>query len=310
MPGRSSCASDAQRVLFPPVGLERDRVRRPGLSARLRAPGRRAARELGGSGRVRDRPGQGHRAARRGGRREPPPRLRTLLRGALRPPENDSAFLLDVHRRAVPARADGALRRLVRGRPGDRRRRRRRRDAGPAPGPPRLEGGGARSRARSGIPTRTGCPTRRARTGSTGPSERVIGGERPGRARQEQLRPRRRRLDGPLRRLLPALSSLRLRSAHARRGGRGLADLLRGPQAPLRAARARAAGGGRILALGRPAPLPAHPASDRRRRRRGAARARASWASRCASARWGSPTARSATAPTASTAASACRAAR
>jgi choline dehydrogenase-like flavoprotein len=28
--------------------------------------------------------------------------LHTLLRGALRPPENDSAFLLDVHRRAVP----------------------------------------------------------------------------------------------------------------------------------------------------------------------------------------------------------------
>ncbi len=27
---------------------------------------------------------------------------RTLLRGGLRPPENDSAFLLDVHRRAVP----------------------------------------------------------------------------------------------------------------------------------------------------------------------------------------------------------------
>ncbi len=36
---------------------------------------------------------------------------RTLLRGALRPPDNDSAFLLDVHRRAVPtermARYDG-----------------------------------------------------------------------------------------------------------------------------------------------------------------------------------------------------------
>jgi choline dehydrogenase-like flavoprotein len=29
-------------------------------------------------------------------------RLRTLARGALRPPDNDSAFLLDVHRRAVP----------------------------------------------------------------------------------------------------------------------------------------------------------------------------------------------------------------
>ena len=28
--------------------------------------------------------------------------LRTLARGAIRPPENDSAFLLDVHRRAVP----------------------------------------------------------------------------------------------------------------------------------------------------------------------------------------------------------------
>ncbi len=28
--------------------------------------------------------------------------MRTMLRGALRPPENDSAFLLDVHRRAVP----------------------------------------------------------------------------------------------------------------------------------------------------------------------------------------------------------------
>jgi choline dehydrogenase-like flavoprotein len=38
---------------------------------------------------------------------------RTLLRGALRPPENDSAFLLDVHRRAVPrermARYDDAF---------------------------------------------------------------------------------------------------------------------------------------------------------------------------------------------------------
>src|SRR5437773_2811490 len=28
--------------------------------------------------------------------------LRTLAQGALRPPDNDSAFLLDVHRRAVP----------------------------------------------------------------------------------------------------------------------------------------------------------------------------------------------------------------
>jgi phosphoglycerate dehydrogenase-like enzyme len=28
--------------------------------------------------------------------------LRTVAKGALRPPENDSAFLLDAHRRAVP----------------------------------------------------------------------------------------------------------------------------------------------------------------------------------------------------------------
>ncbi len=49
----------------------------------------------------------------------------------------------------------------------------------------------------------------------------------PDRAGQEQLRPRRRRLDGPLRRLHPALSPLRLRDAHAGRGGCGLADLLR-----------------------------------------------------------------------------------
>ena len=56
----------------------------------------------------------------------------------------------------------------------------------------------------------------------------MIGGERPGRARQEQLRARRRRLDGPLRRLRAALSPLRLRDAHARRRRRRLADRLRG----------------------------------------------------------------------------------
>ena len=45
-----------------------------------------------------------------------------------------------------------------------------------------------------------------------------------------------------------------------------------GPQAPLRAPRARTAGGRRLLAVGRSAPLPAHAASDRRRRRRRARR--------------------------------------
>ena len=60
----------------------------------------------------------------------------------------------------------------------------------------------------------------------------------------------------------------------ARRGRRGLADPLPRPQAPLRAPGARTAGGRRLLAVGRPAPLPAHAASDRRRRRRGARGAR------------------------------------
>ena len=60
---------------------------------------------------------------------------------------------------------------------------------------------------------------------------------------------------------------------------------------------------GRVLAVGRSAPLPARPASDRRRRRARAGGARASSGSRCASARSGSPTARSATGRTASTAA-------
>ena len=87
--------------------------------------------------------------------------------------------------------------------------------------------------------------------------KRIIGGERPGRAGQEQLRPRRRRLDGALRRLHAALPPLRLRVAHARRRRRRLADLLLGPEAALRAGRARAAGRRAGLAVGRPAPLPA-----------------------------------------------------
>ena len=51
-----------------------------------------------------------------------------------------------------------------------------------------------------------------------------------------------------------------------RRGGRRLADRLRGPAAALRAGRARAAGRRPGLAVGRPAPLPALPAPGLRRR--------------------------------------------
>ncbi len=98
-------ASGAERVLLPPLGLERDRLRRARLPTGLRPPGRRPARELGG----RRRPLSETRSTtrRRRGWRGRDPRLsghglRTMPRGALRPPENDSAFLLDVHRRAVP----------------------------------------------------------------------------------------------------------------------------------------------------------------------------------------------------------------
>ena len=133
---------------------------------------------------------------------------------------------------------------------------------------------------------------------------------RPGRDGQEQLRPRRRRLDGPLRRLHAALPPLRLRDADPRRRRRRLADLLRGPEAALRAGRARAAGRRAGLAVGRPARLPARAAPDRRRRRAGLGGRARSTGSRCASGRSRSPTASSATGRTASTAASACRAAR
>ena len=133
---------------------------------------------------------------------------------------------------------------------------------------------------------------------------------RSGRAREEQLGARRRRLDGALRRLRAPLSPLRLRDADTRRGRVRLAALLLGPEAALRAGRAGAPGRRRGLAVGRPARLPARAAPDLRRRRAQLGRARASTASRCASARSRSPTASSATGPTASTAASASRAAR
>ena len=55
---------DPERVLFASLGVERDRVRRSGLPARLRPAGCRPARELGGRAGVRARSRQGHRAAR------------------------------------------------------------------------------------------------------------------------------------------------------------------------------------------------------------------------------------------------------
>ena len=71
----------------------------------------------------------------------------------------------------------------------------------------------------------------RARTTSTGPNR----GSSPAttrRARRQQLRPRRRRFDGALRRLRAPLPSVGLPHAHRRRGRRRLADRLRGSARP------------------------------------------------------------------------------
>ena len=101
---RSSCARVLARVLLASVGVERDRLRRPGLPARATcasAPAR--ARALRGrrrsSATIRS-----ERRRRAGTGRETP--LRTLLKGALGPRDNDSRFLLDAAppRRSRPRR--------------------------------------------------------------------------------------------------------------------------------------------------------------------------------------------------------------
>ena len=105
--------------------------------------------------------------------------LRTLLAGRAPPARQRLGVPARRPSPRGPARADGALRRRLRGRPG--------RSSAPARAARRSRSGsrgaGGRSscssRGRSGIRTRTGCPTRRARTSCTGPRTRVIGGEDP-----------------------------------------------------------------------------------------------------------------------------------
>src|SRR4051794_16371108 len=76
--------------------VERDRLRRSGLPARLHPPGRGDARGVGGARGVQPGPGARHPGAR------PRMSLRgNFLMGSRRPPDNDSAFLLDVHERRV-----------------------------------------------------------------------------------------------------------------------------------------------------------------------------------------------------------------
>src|SRR3954463_15747326 len=86
----------AAGVLLAPLGLERDRLRRPGIPARVHAARGRHARGVGGRRGMAAGPRQGRAGAR------PRVSLRgNFWMGARRPPENDSAFLLDVHKRAV-----------------------------------------------------------------------------------------------------------------------------------------------------------------------------------------------------------------
>ena len=89
-------------VLLAPLGVERDRLRRPRLPARLHAPGPGRAssptRARRSAARTRSGPCGGG-----GGSGETP--LRALAKGGLGPRDNDSRFLLDLHRRGLPGRA-------------------------------------------------------------------------------------------------------------------------------------------------------------------------------------------------------------
>ena len=266
-PGAWSCARCLAGVLLASVGVERDRLRRAGLPARLRPPRR------GG--------GQREPGRRRGVRRDPvaapsagcEDRAGAVIKGvACRRATTTRRSCSTPHARHPAAPRAWPLRRRRRGRPGDRRRRRGRRDARPAPGPPRLADRRARARAVLGSRSRLGLRRGRLAQALLDRATRIIGGDDPVELGKNNSRPRRRRLDDPLRRLRAALPPLRLRGPHARRRRRRLADLLRRAQAALRAGRARAAGRRPGLAVGRPARLPARAAPDLRRRRAAPAR--------------------------------------
>ena len=125
---------------------------------------------------------------------------------------NESAWLLpnDGTRTNHQLRQD--MRRFAdsrRGRPGRRRLRRRRLDAAAAPGPRGLEGRRAGRRPVLGSGHRLGQRRGRLAPPVLDRAARDLR-RRSGAARLEQLRPRRRRVDGALRRLHPALPPQRL----------------------------------------------------------------------------------------------------
>ena len=95
-------------VLLPPVGLERDRLRRPGLPARIHAPGRPGASAAAVLEPF-ERPGAYAADPVREDGRQGWSRWVTSCAGCSRarvgPRDNDSRYLLDVHRRDLPGEA-------------------------------------------------------------------------------------------------------------------------------------------------------------------------------------------------------------
>ncbi len=87
----------ARRVLRASLGVERDRLRRTALPARLHAPGgdARRARRRGGDLRASIRSGHADAGPSDGA-------TRRVRQGRGRPRDNDSRYLLDPHRRGVP----------------------------------------------------------------------------------------------------------------------------------------------------------------------------------------------------------------
>ena len=240
------------RVLRPPVGLERDGL--PGARP-IRAATRTRAWDGGSRSRWRT---------------SAPPRIRCGRANEYPGPSAQRICLAAAQRRHPdePSAAPGhaAVRRHRRDRPGHRGLRGGRVRAAAAAGPGGLAGRRAGRRAVLGPGHR--LVQRRGRVPSP-VLDRAPGDHRrrPGAARLEQLRPRRGRLHGPLRRLHPALPSQRLRDPDPGRGGRRLAAQLRRPQAVLHGDRGGTAGRRGRLALGRPARLSAPAASGRRERR-------------------------------------------
>ncbi len=106
----------------------------------------------------------------------------------------------------------------------DRRRRRRRLDAAPAAGPGAAGGSAALDAGPFWDPDTDWVSDEAGSHHLYWTEPRVIARRRPGADGLQQLRPRRRRLHGPLRRLHPALPPQRLHDPRPGRRGRGLAD--------------------------------------------------------------------------------------